>query len=293
MIPKIKVGICIAYDWEMLKIALPIIYNEVDAICLSLDINRQSWTGNIFEFDNPAFYQYVKDIDTDNKIIVYEDDFYQDKKNPMANEVYQRNCIANKLGIDGSWHIQIDVDEYFLNIKEVISFLKNSNFKKEINICMPFLTLFKKVENGYVLIKGKAEWMPFISNKPHYEYGRMNGYFNYKLDSPVLHQSWARNETEIQQKISNWGHKNDFDVQAFFQRWKKLNADNYTEWTDFHPIDGAVWHELVFIKGDCIAELLQENSAQFEPLKTYTSFELLIKNSKLFSKVFQILGIKW
>lgn len=296
MIPKIKVGICIAYDWEMLKIALPIIYNEVDEICLSLDINRQTWAGNEFQFDEVAFYQYVKLIDKYNKIIVYEDDFYKDKESTMYNEVYQRNKIADKLGKLNSWHIQIDVDEYFVDIKSIVYFLKNNydKFKdKDVNICLPFYIMFKQINHGNLFIKGRMEWVPVITNNPNYEFGRRNGYFNYKFDSAMIHQSWARSETEIQQKICNWGHKNDFDVQDFFQRWKKLNADNYTEWTDFHPINGAVWHELILIKGETIDELLEVGNRQFEQLKTYSSVELLIKNSRLFSKVFQMVGIKW
>jgi hypothetical protein len=155
------------------------------------------------------------------------------------------------------------------------------------------LTLFKKTDNGYLIIKGQTEWMPFITNKPQYQYGRINGYFNYKLDSPVLHQSWARSETEIQQKISNWGHKNDFDVQSFFKEWKDLSKENYKEWIDFHPIADAVWHELVPIAGNTIDELIQNNKNSFEQLKTYSPLKIKLQNSRVISKLLQIFNIKW
>lgn len=294
MIPELKIGLCIAYDWEMLKTALPLFYNHVDKICLSLDINRRTWAGNAFHFDERDFFDYVKNIDVENKIDVYQDDFYQDKINPMNNEVYQRNQIAKRLG-EGGWHIQIDVDEYFIDFEKLAFFLRNNyqKFNKEVNICLPFYIMFKKLSNNSFFIKGIMEWVPVVTNYPKYVFGRRNGYFNYKFDSPIIHQSWARSETEIQQKISNWGHKNDFDVQQFFEKWKKLDVSNYKEWLDFHPIDGKVWHELVLIEGKTIKELIDANKSKFEILKTDSAIKIKLQNSRIFSKISQLLKIKW
>lgn len=292
-ITKIKVGICIAYDWEMLKTALPLFYEDVDSICLSLDMNRQTWAGNKFVFDENSFFSYVKEIDIENKIMVYEDDFYIDKSSTMFNEVYQRNKIADKLGKDGSWHIQIDVDEYFVDFKKIANYLKLTRFSKDVNICLPFYILFKQIDNLNLFVKGNMEWVPVISNNPHYEFGRRNGYFNYKFESPMIHQSWARKENEIEQKISNWGHNKDFDVQDFFQKWKLLNKDNYKEWIDFHPISGSVWRELVAIEGESIADLIKNNKSRFGNLKTYSTFKIKLQNSRLFSKLMQIFNIQW
>ncbi len=292
-IPRIKVGICIAYDWEMLKTALPIIYTEVDDICLSLDINRQTWAGNKFEFEEQAFFNYVKEIDIDKKIIVYEDDFYLNKTSTMKNEVYQRNKIAEKLGKENSWHIQIDVDEYFVDFKRLTTFLRNNYFRKDVNICLPFYILFKQIDNLNLFVKGNMEWVPVVSNNPYYEFGRRNGYFNYKFESPIIHQSWARQEHEIQQKISNWENNKDFDVQAFFEKWKSLNGHNYKKLLDFHPISGNAWHELVPIEGNTIVELIQNNKNSFDKLKTYSPFKIKLQNSRIISKLVQILKIKW
>ena len=75
---QIKVGICIAYDWEMLKISLPIIYNHVDKICLSIDKNRKSWAGNCYDFDNISFLSYIKEIDLNQKIQILEENYFID-----------------------------------------------------------------------------------------------------------------------------------------------------------------------------------------------------------------------
>ena len=53
--PKIKVGFCVAYDWELLKNSIPRVYNAADTICLSIDKNRTSWSGKKYDFDESAF----------------------------------------------------------------------------------------------------------------------------------------------------------------------------------------------------------------------------------------------
>ena len=284
---EIKVGICIAYDWELLKYSLPIIYDHVDKICLSIDKNKSTWAGNHFDFNEEVFFNYVQNIDIQGKIIIYQDDFCVDKQNPMKGEVFQRNQMAKQLG-EGGWHIQIDVDEYFVDFEGFVQFLRKQKSLlsgKPINICLPVYTLFKKVGTGYLLIKGENEWFTIASNKPKYEFGRRNGYFNYRLNSAILHQSWAREEAEIHQKVNNWGHKNDFDVIAFFEKWKLLNADNYKTWLNFHPIQKEVWQSLIFIKGTSIQELIKESKFFLKDLFLLSKWDLYLNNSRVFSKL--------
>jgi len=289
---EIKVGICIAYDWELIKFSLPIIYNQVDKICLSLDKNRSTWSGNKFDFNDNDFFSYVQSIDIQNKISFYQDDFCVDKQNPMKGEVYQRNQMAKQLG-EGGWHIQIDVDEYFVDFENVIGFLRKRNDLlngKPINICLPVYTLFKQIEGGYLLIKGENEWFTIASNNPHYEFGRRNGYFNYRLNSAILHQSWAREEVEIHQKVNNWGHKNDFDVNVFYENWKLLSADNYKTWLNFHPIQKEVWQSLIFINGNSIQELISESKVFLKDLFLMSNWQLFLSNSRVFSKLKSLLS---
>src|SRR5687768_9203973 len=94
----IKVGFCVAYDWEYLRISLPLVYNETDKICLAIDKERISWAGNAFGFDTARFLEFVKDVDKDGKIDVYEDDFHLSGLRPMENEVRQRNLMASRMG---------------------------------------------------------------------------------------------------------------------------------------------------------------------------------------------------
>ena len=61
--------------------------------------------------------------------------------------------------------------------------------------------------------------MPIATNVPIYEYGRKNGHFNHQSPFFMVHDTWARSEEEILQKIQNWGHKTDFDVMKYFEFW--------------------------------------------------------------------------
>mgnify|MGYP007128966661 CR=1 FL=1 len=47
----IAVGFLIAYDYEYLKYSLPCVYNSADKIILAIDSNRNTLTGNNFQFD--------------------------------------------------------------------------------------------------------------------------------------------------------------------------------------------------------------------------------------------------
>jgi hypothetical protein len=267
---QIKVGYCIAYDWYLLEYSLPLIYNEADFICLSIDLNRVSWSGNKFEFDKDAFLSWIRKIDNSGKIHIYQDNFYLPELSPMQNEVRQRNKIAEFME-SGGWHIQLDTDEYFLNFDKFVTFLQQSKFKKPVNICCPWITLFKKISSGYLMIHSdydkKQEFVAVATNAPLYEFGRWNGYFKIKTNFAILHQSWARTNNEILDKIKNWGHKNDFDTMKYYQKWEQLNEFNYQSFTNFHPIIPKTWERLSLLKSPGIPELISE-------LKTRPPFHL-------------------
>jgi hypothetical protein len=256
---QIKVGFCIAYDWYFLEYSLPLIYNEADFICLSIDINRVSWTGNRYEFDEKGFLDLIHRLDTLNKIHIYQDNFYVPELSPRQNEVRQRNKIAQFMQ-SGGWHIQLDTDEYFLNFDKFIFFLQQSKFKRHINVCCLLITLFKKIDSGYLMIQSnsneKQEFIAIATNAPHYEFGRKNGYFNIKTNFTILHQSWARTNNKILDKIKNWGHKEDFDTMDYYLKWEHLSEDNFELHKNFHPIIPDIWERLILLKSKSIPELI-------------------------------------
>ena len=243
----IKLGYCVAYDWELLRYSIPAVYEHCDVICLSIDKNRQNWAGQYFSWDEEGFKKMLCEIDLQKKIKIYEDGFYNPELLPMQNEVIQRNKIANFLG-KGGWHVQLDADEYFLNFAGFVSYLKEFTPDRKVNVCCPMINLYKEIPEGILWIKPslfkEIEYFPIATLHPDYQYGRRNGHFNILTDFSILHQSWAREENEIWEKLNSWGHAKDFDVPKYFALWKNANAENYGSYKNFHHLRGPAWPAL-------------------------------------------------
>lgn len=292
----IKVGFCVAYDWHLLQIALPLIYNDADDICLTLDKDRISWSGKSFSFDSPAFYKMIDELDYQKKIRIIEEDYHLPELSPMQNEVRQRNIMARHLGA-GGWHVQLDCDEYLLQFTEFVSYLKSlpSNKTKAANVCCPWVVLFKQLPSGCLIVnptsKKNIEWIQVATTEPNYEYGRRNGNFNLYTNFPLLHQSWARTAEEIKEKVENWGHSKDFDPKHFMIFWNQLDQFNYKQAKNFHPYKPETYPELSYLSGTSIREII----TQFKGMNNvhYTPFDLKLKNSKTISRVKKALGYFW
>ena len=81
---NINVGFLVSYDYKYLKSSLPLIYEDSSSITLAIDINRNTWSGSTFNIDN-SFFEWIKEIDLDNKISIYEDDFYKKELSSIEN----------------------------------------------------------------------------------------------------------------------------------------------------------------------------------------------------------------
>lgn len=252
---NIKVGFCVAYDWPLLKKSLPRVYESADIICLSLDAGRTSWSGTPFDFDSEAFYNWVSHIDKDKKIKIYEDNFYRSNYSPIENDNYQRKKMAEYLGT-GGWHIQIDADEYFLDFGNFVKYLDSliqqpTGLEKPINVSCNWVSLIKKTDRGYIYVKNRSnkyETVPFATTRPEYLNARVNSHFNHISPFFVLHETWARGEEQLWQKINSWGHDNDFgSKKSYFNLWKALDENNFYYIKNFHPLEPPVWQQLGFI----------------------------------------------
>lgn len=284
----IKVGFCVAYDWYLLQYSLPLIYKEADLICLSIDKDRISWAGNPFTWDEDRFSKMVRDIDINNKIKVLEENYHLPELQPMQNEVRQRKMIATFMG-EGGWHLQLDADEFFMNFKGFVNYLQRLSPKRKLNVVCPWITLYKQDIDGFYYVKpekfNQIEFIQIATQWPHYEYGRRNGYFNIHSHYGILHLSWARDEKEIWEKLNNWGHKNDFIIQDYFDQWKNLNYLNYKNYQDFHHVQPTAWSRLGFIKAKSIDEMLSislRNSFKLLPL---CKWKLKLQNSIWISRL--------
>lgn len=289
---KIKVGYCVAYDWYLLQHSLPQVYDEADEICLSVDANHCSWTGNPFAFDEEGFKRLIAAIDVKHKIRVYRDNFYVPELSPMQNEVRQRNMIAAFLGKDEGWHVQLDADEYFMDFTSFVRKLRSIHTTRKVNVCCPFLILFKQTPEGFLYINNgdfdRQEMIPVATNSPQYEFGRKNGYFNIVTNSVVLHQSWARSEAEIQQKLANWGHNKDFDLERYFRFWKELDVSRYSSIRMFHPFKPDEWEGLGLLEARSVEDMI----TRYRHHKFFhiSNFRMALKNSIWYSRFKKLIG---
>ncbi len=261
----IKVGYLLSYDYHMFLTSVKQLYDYVDKIVVGVDQDYKTWSGNSFEIPN-YFFDEVKAFDKRNKIQFYFDTFYIPNLTPMECETRERNLVLAKLG--KGWKIQLDVDEYIYDFKNVAKYLKNywylTLFPKLTPICFTgkLLALFRELPNGYLYIENNEKF-PFITNQSKNLHTRRSfNIRNHFTNINVVHQSWARSEDEIQFKINNWGHKDDFDTQKYFEFWKNLNSDNYLEFKNVHPIVPEVWDKLHFMNCSSIDEFIYNYASE-------------------------------
>jgi len=286
---KIKIGILISYDYIYCLTCIKQVYEYADEIYLALDSNRVTWSGNSFDFDE-KFLDKIKELDKDCKITIYEDNFYIPSNSSMQNETNERNMLAKKMG-DG-WCIQIDADEYVYNFDKFVEYLAElkvfqNRLKKTISLVLygHMVTLFKKLDNGYLYIENN-ENIAFCTNSPNYIYARQqDANIKFQTNFMIIHESWSRSEEEILQKITNWGHKTDFDTAAFYEFWKNINSQNYHDVTNFHPMDGITWDKLHFLECNSIDEFI-EKYQENNPQKLASPNKLIWKGRRRYLKSF-------
>lgn len=266
----VKVGYLISYDYEYLKYSLPLVYanNKVQEIILVIDKYRLTWSGNKFEIPDD-FFKWIKEIDVQHKIKILEDAFCNTELSPMINETVERNYLYSQMG-KCDWYIQLDCDEYFVNFESFINelekiYLDKNKVLNQISVTVRFANLFKKIEKGFLVISPIRENCWVATSNPICYYGRVNeDNEKIEVDTILVHQSWARDETEIRQKINNWGHKNDFNSDSYFKLWQSLDEHNYKYIQNFHPLknNDEIWNELKLLSIDTIDALLQFNENQ-------------------------------
>ncbi len=268
---QIKVGFLVSYDYEYLKISLPLIYAEAGMIALAVDKNRRTWNGEFFEL-KPDFFEWIKKIDTQKKIRIYEDDFFVPSLSAIDNDTRERNMLAAFMG-EGGWHIQIDSDEYFLDFPAFVKYLQtqdhyiNNPSKDRVDICTFLVVLYKKTSHGYLYIKGKYELCFTATNFPDYRKARTGVNKRKFVPYLLLHQTWARSEDEIKMKFRNWGHNIDFDTSQYFKMWQQAEETNYHNFHNLHPLHPQQWKALGLIKAKEVKEV-------FEALKKEKTLKL-------------------
>lgn len=281
---KIKVGYLISYDYDLVFTSLKQVYELSDKIFLAVDKNRKTWSGNDFHIPQ-SFFEELRVFDRNNKITVYEDNFSIPELTPMQNETRERNMLLEKMG--KGWLIQLDADEYIYDFQQTVNYLKRFNHLMIWPKMTPVIfkgklvTLFRKLENGFLYIENNEKF-PFITNQHRFTTARYNPTVHSEFTNiNVIHQSWARNDEEILQKIKNWGHRDDFDTMKYFDFWRTLNSENYMLHRNVHPLRASVWNELKFMECSDVDEFIRKyselNPQKLKTLTLRTRLKLIIQ----------------
>ncbi|MBO3116194.1 hypothetical protein J4050_05510 [Winogradskyella sp. DF17] len=284
---KIQVGFLVSYDYELLKNAIPQVYEYSDTIFLAVDINRKTWSGKPIEIAD-SFFDWVESFDVNDKIVIYEDDFSKPELTTMECEVRERKMLADQMGM-GNWLIQLDADEYFINFKKFVGFLKAKNQllkNPEINQVQirPFhVTLYKKIDKGYLYVNEATKTF-VATNYPDYRVGRKTKGRVIYTNSLILHECLSRKREDLVFKLSNWGHNIDIDLDGFMKKWDTVNETNYKEMTGFFYMEPMVWKHLDFIEGSTIKDVLNNFKGQKEKALYKSQFYLFKKNLGQFIK---------
>ena len=255
----IKIGIAVSYDYQYLTHSLPLIYDFADEITLAVDSACRTWTGIQFSIPD-SFWTWIKQIDAQNKIKVYRDDFYLPKLNAMENGTRERNLMAQFMG-GGGWHVTVDCDEYFPDFGAIVRFLRRHSAwttpgHPPVDIGAFLIPLFKKDNAGFLYIN-TFEAFPLATNCPRFKRAGYTGHIIRHIPYFGFHQTWARSEEEAWIKVNSTGHVVDFNVQSYYNLWKAVDQHNYRYIRNFHPLIPEVWPSLSWGPGKDIPEFIE------------------------------------
>ena len=267
---KTVVTFLVSYDAEYLKTSLPIVYDHVDKIVLALDHERRTWKGNKFELPSD-FFAWVKQVDSDRKIELYEDTFFLPGKDPLVLDSRQRQMAAEYAGMDDTWHIQVDADEYVLNFPVLLEGLRKQEMARKdcsgLLFMGKWISLFKQDEKGFFYIdNGEAyELCALAAYNPKYVAARKTVFRErVVLDVYIVHQTFARDAGELSRKLTNWGHSDVFDASSYLKMWDAVDRNNCRYLANFNPSYPAGWKRLQYLEAESIAGFIEKISRVLE-----------------------------
>lgn len=275
---KIHVGFLFSYDYDKLKLSIPPVYKDADRIFLAIDENYLTWSGNKFEVD-PSFFNWLNEIDTDNKIEIYRDNFYVPALTGIQMDTRERHMLSLKMGI-GNWLVQVDSDEYFIDfpgfvrqLREHDSFLDNPE-KTPVQISGFHIDIYKYVEEGILYVKNTCKVL-LATNYPNYKQARQTRERIIYVDTFTFHESLSRSEADLEYKINNWSHREEINPD-FLNKWKSAGKDNYQDIKNVFYLNPTQWKELGFVPVKNMNEI-QQHFAKTKEMEI-SKFFLLKKN---------------
>jgi hypothetical protein len=252
----------LAYDWKYAFDAIRSYYAIADEIILGLDADRISWSKKPFAFDDAAVADLIAQIDTDKKIRIIEGNFHA-LDVPLENDTAERRLLGAACHA-GNWVVQIDADEILLNPLEFTQIMKNS--PPDVCVWAVWLPVYKIIGDKALIVGGQVESTPVATRCPHlYRFGRVTDQPSALSLMYMLHLSLCRSEEDLVQKLTNWSHSNQIDIDKTVGSWRATSLENYRQLKDFHHIHGPIWQFLKVIDWPPTALFESPNLHQLVP----------------------------
>jgi len=242
----------LSYDYELAMQAIEHYYDIADEIILGIDIDRVTWSGNKFDFDEFGFDEFIKRVDVNGKINIIRENFHTSQR-PIDNDTSERRFLS-QICKKGNWIIQIDADELVLNPKEFKAFMdENDEALDGCAIKGHWITVFKAFGDGKYLVidaAGETDGKIFVGTKSQNSYTMCRDTNETAIKTPLrlLHVSWGRTREGLKQKLENWGHSKDFNTNAYLEMWDKVTLENYQSFVNLHPLYGPHWPKLKLVE---------------------------------------------
>lgn len=264
----------IAYDAHMLKNSIASYYDYVDEIILGLDEDRISWSNNRFTFDENKTWSELSKLDGDNKIKIVEKNFHP-SDTPIENDNYERNVL--KSYASNPVIISIDADEELVNprsffVEYLPLYLPYVN-KADLLFTwfLPYKLVSDNEGNEYYLVIAnndnsffKGDTQGFVTNKNStYTYCRWTDIRKFALSpAAIMHWSFCRSEKEVNEKLSNYGHSNIKNEDPFFDVWKQITFDNFSQLHNFKTsgFGDNQWEKLIAIPKNQIYDVARNEA---------------------------------
>jgi hypothetical protein len=272
MINKKSVISLISYDAKYLPNSIKQYYPYVDEIVLGLDKDRITWSNNSFSFDEESLWNSLKQLDTDNKIVIVEEDFHKSAI-AIENDNYERNYLKSQCSNDLIF--SFDADEVLLNAKNFFTNFYGiaKDYIKHKDICMTWATPYKTIDD-YTLIIANEDGTPFFGENQGIATHKDNTFVyarwtdksasgHNRIMSPLvaIHWSLCRDKEDLHQKIHNIGHSDLVEKDPFYAVWDQVTLDNFETLKNFKTsgLGGAQWPCLVAVPSDSVEDYILQH----------------------------------
>jgi hypothetical protein len=140
----------------------------------------------------------------------------------------------------GNWVVQIDADEILVNPLEFRGFLLN--LKPDVAVWATLIPVYKVIGDKALIVGGTPERITVATRSPQlFRCARITGQPYTRSPLRMLHLCWCRTEDELLQKLTNWGHSEEIDINKFVDMWRATTLENYHRLKDFHFLNGPLW----------------------------------------------------